>query len=474
MKRLIHGTSNMRKNRGNLSTPLGMTLSLAIFSVGAFLAISPACLADNPFITSIYTADPSAHVWSDGRLYVYPSRDIDPPRGCDLMDRYHVYSTDDMVTWRDEGEILRASQVPWGRPEGGFMWAPDCAYKDGKYYFYFPHPSGSKWNDTWKIGIATSDKPARGFTNAGFIPGVGGSSMIDPSVFVDTDGEAYLYFGGGSKCAEAKLKANMIEIDGAVRPVTGLEDFHEATRVFKRNGVYYLTYADNHPRHNRLRYATSSSPLGPWTSKGVYLDVNDCDTSHGSVVEYKGQWYAFYHNCSISHQGTLRSICVDLLNFDADGNIKLVVQTKTGVPSVGKAPAPNPQTVKYPAASAAAGNGASIVANSAAASGQCVHNLHGQGAFMKFDAVDGGAAGGQATLDIRFAAAGDAKLHLSVNGDDYSFINTLSTGGWGNFTGDSSLTVPLKPGKKNVVEFTGGHNGVDVDYMTVTPLPREP
>ena len=118
------------------------------------------------------------------------------------MDRYHVYSTDDMVTWRDEGEILRASQVPWGRPEGGFMWAPDCAYKDGKYYFYFPHPSGSNWNNTWKIGIATSDKPAQGFTNAGFIPGIGGSSMIDPSVFVDTDGQAYLYYGGGSKCAK--------------------------------------------------------------------------------------------------------------------------------------------------------------------------------------------------------------------------------------------------------------------------------
>src|ERR1700676_3376068 len=84
--------------------------------------------AANPFITSIYTADPSAHVWSDGRLYVYPSRDMDPARGCDLMDRYHVFSTDDMVTWRDEGEILRASQVPWGRPQGGFMWAPDCAF----------------------------------------------------------------------------------------------------------------------------------------------------------------------------------------------------------------------------------------------------------------------------------------------------------------------------------------------------------
>jgi hypothetical protein len=166
----------------------------------ATVSLASACFGANPFITSIYTADPSAHVWNDGRLYVYPSRDMDPPRGCDLMDRYHVFSTDDMANWRDEGEILRASQVSWGRPEGGFMWAPDCAYRDGTYYFYFPHPSGSDWNKTWKVGVATSTKPASDFKPGGFIEGVGGFSMIDPCVFSDTDGTAYFYFGGGGKC----------------------------------------------------------------------------------------------------------------------------------------------------------------------------------------------------------------------------------------------------------------------------------
>src|ERR1700694_728295 len=82
-------------------------------------------IAENPFIRHMYTADPSARVF-DGRLYVYASHDVDPPRGCDLMDQYHVFSTDDMINWKDHGEILRASQVPWGRKEGGFMWAPDC------------------------------------------------------------------------------------------------------------------------------------------------------------------------------------------------------------------------------------------------------------------------------------------------------------------------------------------------------------
>jgi hypothetical protein len=463
--------SNTFKHRGNLLAAWSKRLFLAAFSACAFMAVSLACSAGNPFITSIYTADPSAHVWSDGRLYVYPSRDIDPPRGCDLMDRYHVFSTDDMVTWRDEGEILRASQVPWGRPQGGFMWAPDCAFKNGTYYFYFPHPSGSNWNSTWKIGIATSTHPARGFTNVGYIPGVGGSSMIDPSVFVDTDGQAYLYYGGGSKCAEAKLQSNMIEIDGAAQAVTGLEDFHEATRVFKRNGIYYLTYADNYRGHNRLRYATSSNPLRPWTSKGIYLDPTDCDTSHGSVVEYKGQWYAFYHNCSISHHGTIRSICVDQLNFDANGDILKVVQTTNDVPSVGPTPAPNPNSVKYAIAKATVGGGASKLATATAWGGEAVHNLDVVDSFLQFDAVDGGPSGGLATIDIDFAALDNAKLRLTVNGSDYSYINTLSTGGWSNYTGHSSLTVPLEPGKTNVVMFTGGHHGVDVDYMTVTPLP---
>ena len=91
---------------------------------------TPITLGPNPFITHMFTADPSAHVWKDGRLYVYPSQDLNLPRGWD-MDNYHVFSTDDMVNWKDHGEILNSSQVPWGRPEGGCMWAPDCAYKDG-------------------------------------------------------------------------------------------------------------------------------------------------------------------------------------------------------------------------------------------------------------------------------------------------------------------------------------------------------
>lgn len=286
-------------------------------------------MANNPFITHMYTADPSAHVWKDGRLYVYASHDIFPPRGCDYMDRYHVFSTDDMINWTDHGEILNSGQVPWGRREGGYMWAPDCAYKDGTYYFYFPHPSGTHTGNTWKIGVATSRKPASDFKVQGYIEGV--PSYIDPCIFMDDDGQAYIYNGGSSRCYGGKLKDNMVELDGPMVEMQGLDDFHEGAWIHKRNGIYYLSYPDNHinengKQYNRIHYAMSTSPLGPWDYKGILLEETDCDTSHGSIVEYKGQWYMFYHNCALSGRGNLRSICFDRLFYNEDGTIRIVEQ----------------------------------------------------------------------------------------------------------------------------------------------------
>ncbi|HEX4084486.1 MAG TPA: family 43 glycosylhydrolase [Chthoniobacteraceae bacterium] len=423
----------------------------------------------NPFITSIYTADPSAHVWPDGRLYVYPSRDMDPPRGCDLMDHYHVFSTDNMVDWRDEGEILNASQVAWGRKEGGFMWAPDAAYRNGAYYFYFPHPSGTHWNDTWKIGVATSTRPATDFKSVGYIPGAGGFAMIDPAVFTDTTGDAYLYYGGGGHCFGAKLKPDMVEIDGTPQPMMGLHDFHEATWVFKRNGTYYLTYADNHPKENEMEYATSSRPLGPWTWHGAYLRPTGCDTTHGSVVEYKGHWYQFYHNEAISGKGNLRSMCVDLLNFNPDGTIQTVVQTKQGPPAVGPADAPPADAKIYGPELAATGNGAALVKDSAASTGEALENLHLNGSYVEWNRVHGG-TGGRTTIAITYAARDNSKVRLEVNGQDFSFINTVSTGGWDHYSGHAELTVSLQPGDANRIKFTGGYGGENIDHLTVTPL----
>ena len=242
---------------------------------------------------------------------------------------HYIIEDDYDSEFRYHGEILSSDQVPWGRKEGGFMWAPDCAYRNGTYYFYFPHPSETDWNDSWKIGVATSDKPAEGFKVQGYIEGM--DPMIDPCVFVDDDGQAYIYNGGGGTCKGGKLKDNMIELDGPMRTMEGLSDFHEATWIHKYNGKYYLSYSDNHDdgeKHNRMCYAISDSPLGPWEYKGIYMDPTDSYTNHGSIVEFKGQWYSFYHNSALSGHDWLRSICVDKLYYNPDGTIKMVKQTK--------------------------------------------------------------------------------------------------------------------------------------------------
>jgi hypothetical protein len=308
-------------------------------------------MAENPFIRvdangdRIYTADPSAHVWADGRLYVYASHDVQPAKGCDLMDKYHVFSTDDMVNWVDHGQILEAADVSWARPDGGWMWAPDCAYRNGTYYFYFPHKDAT---ETWRIGIATSTKPASDFTAQGYIEGM--FSGIDPCVFIDEDGQAYIYQNGPGGCAGGKLKENMVELDGQMKIMEGLPNYHEGPWVHKRNGIYYLSYADGHDDgyvKNEMRYAMSSNPLGPWVYKGVVVGGTSEGTQHGSIVEYKGQWYAFYHNNVLSYGtvtgGAARSICVDKLYYNEDGTMQKVIQTglKPADPVIGVKTVPN-------------------------------------------------------------------------------------------------------------------------------------
>ena len=131
----------------------------------------------------------------------------------------------------------------------------------------------------------------------------------------------------------AKLKDNMVELDGEAKPMEGMEDFHEGPWVFRRGDWYYLMYPDNHEEpgvggQNRQHYCMSRNPLGPWEHKGIILESTGCDTSHGSIVEFKGQWYMFYHNRVLSGRGNLRTLCYDKLYFNDDGTIQPVKQTR--------------------------------------------------------------------------------------------------------------------------------------------------
>ncbi|MBJ6360733.1 family 43 glycosylhydrolase [Paenibacillus sp. GCM10012307] len=377
------------------------------------------------------------------------------------MDRYHVYSSEDMVNWLDEGEILRSEDVTWGRPEGGFMWAPDCAYKNGTYYFYYPHPSGSDWNNSWKIGVATSKQPGTGFMDQGYIPGLGAFAMIDPCVFVDDDNRAYMYYGGGGRCVAGELNEDMMSIKGEMHDMNTLEDFHEATWVFKRNGVYYLTYSDNVHDNNQMRYATSDNPLGPWTYQGVFLETTGCSTSHGSVAEFKGKWYLFYHNQEISNQGNLRSMCIDELHFNEDGSIRIVTQTVRGLAPAGTLA----ETTEYPLYRVSeAGGGAGISLDDAG--NKVAANLTAPEAYCVFTGIDG-ASGGRAALYIDYATSQElGKLHLFVNGEDSSLINATGTDNDSEYNGCVHITVRLNPGSDNTIKLTGGYGEIRVKGIT--------
>lgn len=311
---------------------------------------SPMFGQEDGFPGTMYTADPTARVWNiDGEeeLFVYCSHDMEPAVGCDRMDRYHVYSTKDMHQWTDHGEILKADDVnrQFGFTCPGFMWAPDCVYNpnDHLYYYYFPHPTdGNDWGGSFRIFVATSSNPATGFQVKKVIEGL--PPRIDPNVFVDDDGQPYIYVGGGAHVYGCKLKRDdWTTLDGTPVEMSGMEDFHEGAWVFKHEGRYYLSYPDNFSPNrggNRMRWATASHPLGPWTPGGIYMNPHGEETAHGSVVKFKGQYYQFYHTGNYSGNGTLRTVCVDPLYFKTDGGIELV--HNWGTPFGGRMPRVTP------------------------------------------------------------------------------------------------------------------------------------
>jgi beta-xylosidase len=315
---------------------------------------------NQPLVTEIYTADPSAHVF-DGKIYIYPSHDLDHD-GPDndngdqyKMEDYHILSLDDIdSTCIDHGEALHMKDVPWVSKQ---MWAPDAAYKDGIYYLFFP---ARDKDGIFRIGVATSKSPSGPFkAEPNYIPG---SYSIDPAVFVDDDGKAYMYFGGlwggqleswqtGSFEAEphspagnepalgpivAELSDDLLTfkskpqeikiVDKYGNPlIAGDEDkrFFEGSWMHKYNGYYYLSYSTGTTHY--LVYATSKNPTGPFTYQGRILEPVLGWTTHHSIVSFKDKWYLFYHDCTLSG-GVNHKRCVKFteLLYNEDGTIQTI------------------------------------------------------------------------------------------------------------------------------------------------------
>jgi hypothetical protein len=351
--------------------------------------------AQNPFVTNQFSADPTAKVFN-GKVYVFPSHDIPTPPETSLrkdwfcMEDYHVFSSDNLVDWVDHGVIVDQKQVPWVDAKSYSMWAPDCIERDGKFYFFFPANAKPVNNGRggFGVGVGIASKPEGPYIfQEKPVAGVNG---IDPALFKDKDGTYYIYWVQRG-LSVAKLSENMIElasepkalqIDGLPKP----NGFKEGPYLFERKGLYYLTFPYVRNKTEELVYCTSDSPMGPFTYKGVVMDESPtgCWTNHQSMVEFKGQWYLFYHHNDLSPNfDKNRSICVDSLNFNSDGSIQKVSPTLRGV---GLTPSSNKiQLDRYSALSA---KGASIAfLDTTKRFDGWMTLLEAPGAWVRFNAV---------------------------------------------------------------------------------------
>jgi len=293
--------------------------------------------AQNPLILDQFTADPSARVF-ERKVYVYPSHDIPCQEGHGFigfcMADYHVFSSENLTDWEDHGIIVSQENVDWVHATSYSMWAPDCIFRDGKYYFYFP----AVGRDTvrhrgMRIGVAISDTPYGPFhPEPEPISGIFG---IDPNVFIDHDGQAYIYWAGRGQLLGARLKDNMLELASEPQEIGDLpEKFKEGPFLFERNGIYYFTFPYVPETTEQLVYAMGDNPMGPFRYTGVIMDESPtgCWTNHHSILEYQGQWYLFYHHNDLSPDfDKNRSIRADSLFFNNDGTIRKVTPTLRGV-----------------------------------------------------------------------------------------------------------------------------------------------
>ncbi len=302
---------------------------IAVF-IAVFFSVA---FPHNPIVPpGVYIADPSVHVWGDGKLYLYGSLDESTDYYCSW--RHHVLVTEDMKSWKifenrfaSKGEN---DQVPYNN---SLLFAPDCMVKDGKYYLYYCQP------DPYHAeGVAVSNSPAGPFVNGKPID-THGHNQIDPSLFIDDDGQAY-YLWGQFNLKMAKMKSDMMTLDPVSLKDSVLTErehyFHEGAFLTKRKGIYYLVYTDlsRSAMPTCIGYATSDSPFGPFTYGGVIIDNDRCDpgnwNNHGSIAEYNGQWYVFYHRATHNSK-MMRKACVEKITFCEDGSIPEVEMTSQGV-----------------------------------------------------------------------------------------------------------------------------------------------
>ena len=329
---------------------LGMVATLAATA----LAHHPTGASDttftatsNPFVKYKYLGDPAALADGD-KVYIYAGHD-ECPNNQDryVMNEWCILSTSDMKTFTEHAYTLRATDFPWARGEA---WASQVIKRGNKYYWYVTAEHRNIHGKA--IGVAVADSPTGPFV-AHPEPLVTNNMTtdytkiswddIDPTVWIDDDGQAYLIWGN-TQLYYARLKDNMVELASGVMPISipgidqpslpdkGKDFYTEAPWIHKHKGTYYLTFSVGFPE--KTAYATSKSINGPWTYQGILNEVaGHCNTNHHSIIQFKGKWYFIYHNGSLNISGSSfrRSLCIDRLYYKRGGKLKRVQMTSEGI-----------------------------------------------------------------------------------------------------------------------------------------------
>lgn len=291
------------------------------------------CSGQNPIIQTKYTADPAPLVYND-TVFLYTSHDEDDAFGFKMQD-WLLYTSTDMVNWTEHGVIASLKDFRWVPYDNG-AWAPQCVRRNNKFYLYCPMPNGIG------IGVLVSDSPYGPFKDPIGKPLIkNGVQDIDPTVLIDDDGQAYLYWGNPD-LYYVKLNEDMVSYSGGiVKEPTKPANYQEGPWVWKRNGHYYLSYASTCCPEG-IGYAMSNSPTGPWEYKGNIMDGDKrSNGNHPGIIDYKGNSYVFGFNYAILKQTMAkhyerRSICLETLIYNTDCTIqKLPFWTNSGVKQLG-------------------------------------------------------------------------------------------------------------------------------------------
>ena len=325
MTKLLQETVNAFKlkcgNSNNCSIKLVFnTIHSCILFI--ILCIPIYSIAQKSILPDFY-ADPAVRVFNK-KIYIYPTHDIPGSNGFNKPSDWHSFSSKNLKDWKDDGVIFSLKDISWADKKA---YAADCIKYNGKYYFYF--------TANYQIGVAVSKYPDKGFKDALGKPMIetnaAGTKVMDPCIFLDDDGERYLYFGQNKLCV-VKLKKNMIEMDGAIK-VLSVTNFHEGIWVHKKDSLYYLSYPSEKGDKiaNLLEYSVSKSPEGPFEYKGIIMD-NRSRNIHHAIVKVLNKWYIFYHvQTALPYQ---RRVCMEYIEYNEDGTIKPILMTQTGVDKI--------------------------------------------------------------------------------------------------------------------------------------------